>query len=83
MSNSTFIEEEDYVPRKTFAQQREERLEKKLDDAYDLIVNLVKDDPEEMCETVREHYPMWCKNNCDNFNKDCLSKFMEHYDDEK
>ena len=48
MSNSTFNEEEDYVPRKTFTQQREERLEKKLDDAYDLIVNLVKDDPEEM-----------------------------------
>ena len=79
MSNSTYIEEKEREPQKTFAQQREERLLKERDQAYDFISELVEDDPSTLCEVVDKNYPDWCSNNCENFNRDCLKKFFAHY----
>lgn len=79
MSNSTYIEEEERPYRKTFAQEREERLIKERDQAYDFIIELVEDDPERLCEVVQENNYKWCANNCENFNRDCLKKFFAHY----
>ncbi len=50
-----------------------------LQNALDLIIELVKDDPSTLCEVVDEHYPNWCENNCENFNRDCLIKYLKHY----
>lgn len=79
MSNSTYIEGGGRSHGKSFAQEREERLTKERDQAYDFIIELVEDDPSTLCEVVDKNYPDWCSNNCENFNCDCLKKFFAHY----
>ena len=54
-----------------------------LDKALDLIIKLVEGDPSTLCEVVGEHYDGWCENNCNNFNRDCLIKYLKHYKKEK
>ena len=79
MSNSTYIEGGGRSHGKSFAQEREERLTKERDQAYDFIIELVEDDPSTLCDVVDKNYPDWCSNNCKNFNRDCLKKFFAHY----
>jgi len=47
--------------------------------ALDLIIELVKEDSSNLCEVVMEHHNRWCANNCENFNRACLKKFLAHY----
>lgn len=50
-----------------------------FENALDLIIELVEDDPSTLCEVIDAHYPNWCENNCENFNRDCLMKYLKHY----
>lgn len=50
-----------------------------FNNALDLIIDLVEDAPENLCEIVEDNYPGWCSENCDNFNKTCLCKALRHY----
>ena len=52
-----------------------ERLEK----ALDLIIELVEDDPSDICEVVGANNEGYCENNCENFNRTCLLKYLEQY----
>lgn len=83
MSNSTYNEIEDNIPRKSFAQEREERMQAELDKAYNFILELVEDDPSTLCEVVMDNYEDWCEKHCENFNHDCLKKFLTHYKKEE
>ena len=56
---------------------------KERDQAYDYIVDMMRNDPSDLCDVVDEHNPGWCENNCENFNRVCLKKFFEHYKKEE
>lgn len=50
-----------------------------LDKALDLIIELVEDDPSDICLVVDANNEGYCKNNCENFNRTCLLKYLEQY----
>ena len=53
-----------------------------FNNALDLILELVEDDPSELCELVDTNEPGWCGENCQNFNKTCLCKALKYYNKE-
>ena len=87
MSNSTYCddhyEQPDWVKHQEKLEKQIKRLKNKLNQAYDYIVDMVKNDPSDLCDVVEENYDGWCANNCENFNRDCLKKFFAHYKKEK
>lgn len=83
MSNSTYCDDHYEQPwwRKEIEdlEKKIKQLTKERDQAYDFIVDLVKDDPSTLCEDVEMNCDDWCANNCENFNRDCLKKFFANY----
>ena len=51
---------------------------KLLDRALDTIVELVKSDPSDFCEVVNTNEEGWCENNCENFGRICLLKYLKY-----
>ena len=87
MSNSTYCDDHYEQPgwSKEIKKLEEqiEQLTKERDQAYDYIVDMMRNDPSDLCDVVDEHNPGWCENNCENFNRVCLKKFFEHYKKEE
>lgn len=50
-----------------------------LENALDLIIKLVGYDPTDICEVVNINNEGYCENNCENFNRTCLLKYLEQY----
>ena len=57
--------------------------DKLLNKALNLILEITEGDPTFMCEEVNLNYPDYCAINCNNFNKDCLLKYLKYYKKEK
>lgn len=83
MSNSTYCDDHYEQPwwSKEMENQRKQinELTEKLDQSYNFIIDMVKDDPDKLCDVVMSNCKEWCTNNCEGFNKDCLKKFFAHY----
>ena len=64
-------------------EKKKDRPITQLKKALDLIIELVKDDPSEMCLVVDAHNKGYCEKNCTEFNRVCLLKYLEHYNEDE
>ena len=57
-------------------------LKNQRDKALDLISELLEDDPSFICETLHEieHEEAVCRNNCCNFTKKCILRYLKYYE---